>query len=216
MNDVSRRDALKLFGAIPLAGALDWSAPSVERATRFVAQLQAEDGSAAPYAPKFFTPHEWRTVSVLADMIIPKDERSGSATDAKAPEFIDFMLMDKETGEASRVSMRGGLAWLDDETRHRFGTDFLGSKDPQRRAVLDDIAYPKKAKREYQAGVAWFNRFRSSVGSAFFSSAMGWQDLQYIGNVFNPNWNGCPEAATKKLGVSYEEYDASLQRGRKA
>ena len=213
MNDVSRRDALKLLGTVPLAAAVDWSAPSMERATKMIERLKEE--SAAPYAPKFFTPHEWRTVRVLADMIIPKDERSGSATDAKAPEFMDFMLAEKDTSEQTRVAMRGGLAWLDVEHRHRYGTDFLDSSDAQRRAVLDDIAYPKKAKPEFAAGTAWFSRFRSSVGSAFFSSAMGWQDLRYMGNVFNPNWNGCPPEATRKLGVSYEEYEASLARGRK-
>ena len=216
MSDLSRRDALKLLGAVPLAGALDWSAPSLERATRMVARLHEDGPAAAPYAPKFFTPHEWRTVRVLADMIIPKDERSGSATDAKAPEFMDFMLAEKDSSESSRISMHGGLAWLDTEVRRRYGKDFLGASDVQRRAVLDDIAYPKKAKPEHAAGVSWFNRFRSNVGAAFFSSAMGWQDLRYIGNVFNPNWNGCPPAATKKLGVSYEEYDASLARSRKA
>ena len=213
MTDLSRRDALKLFGAVPLVGALDWSAPSVERATRFVTRLQQEvDG--APYAPKFFTPHEWRTVRVLSDIVIPMDERSGSATDAKAPEFVDFMLMDKETSESSRVQMRGGLAWLDNEMRSRFQKDFVSASDAQRTAVLDDIAYPKKAKPELAAGVTFFNRFRSNIGAAFFSSNMGWQDLRYIGNVFNPNWNGCPPAATQKLGVSYEEYDASLARRR--
>jgi hypothetical protein len=111
--------------------------------------------------------------------------------------------------------MRGGLAWLDVEHRHRYGTDFLDSSDAQRRAVLDDVAYPKKAKPELAAGTAWFSRFRSSVGSAFFSSAMGWQDLRYVGNVFNPSWDGCPEETTRKLGVSYAEYEASLARGRK-
>jgi hypothetical protein len=213
MSEINRRDALKVLGVAPLAGLLDWSAPSVDRATRFVARLQ-EDAAAAPYVPKFFTPHEWRTVRVLADIIIPKDERSGSATDAKAPEFIDFMLMDKETGEAQRVAMRGGLAWLDSECRERYGHDFVGAGASQRTALLDDIAYPKKAKPEMKRGAAWFDRFRASVGSAFFSSAMGWQDLRYIGNVFNPNWNGCPDAATRKLGVSYAEYEASLVRRR--
>jgi hypothetical protein len=215
MSDVSRRDALKLMGAVPVIGALDWSAPGIERATRMVARLH-EDVDAAAYTPKFFNAHEWRTVRVLSDMIIPKDERSGSATDAKAPEFIDFMLMDSESSEGARTSMRGGLAWLDLEHRRRFNTDFLGATDAQRRQVLDDIAYPKKAKPEFAPGVSWFNRFRSNVGSAFFSSAMGWQDLRYMGNVFNPNWNGCPPEATKKLGVSYEEFDASLTRSRKA
>lgn len=218
MSDLNRRDAVKALGAVPLAGILEWSGPGMERTTRIIAGLHADDaaGDAAPYAPKFFNAHEWRTVRVLADILIPKDERSGSATDAKAPEFIDFMLMDKETSEMSKVSMRGGLAWLDEEMRKRFGTDFLASTDANRHAVLDDIAYPKKVTPELKRGAQWFDRFRNNVGSAFFSSAMGWQDLQYIGNVFNPGWNGCPPEATKKLGVSYEEYDASLARRRKA
>jgi gluconate 2-dehydrogenase gamma chain len=215
MSDLSRRDALKLLGAAPLVGVIDWSAPSIERATRMVARLQ-EDPQPAAYKPKFFTPHEWRTVRVLADIIIPADERSGSATDAKAPEFVDFMLAESDTSESSRVSMRGGLAWLDNEMRRRFDKDFYHGSDEQRASVLDDIAFPKTAKPAYAPGVAWFSRFRSNVGSAFFSSAMGWKDLQYIGNVFNPGWDGCPPEATAKLGVSYEEYDASLARSRKA
>jgi hypothetical protein len=215
---MNRRDALKVFAVAPVAGALDWSGPSVERATKFVAALHAEEPTvdAAPYAPKFFNAHEWKTVLVLSDIIIPKDERSGSATDAKAPEFIDFMLMDKETSEGSRVSMRGGLAWLDAEMRKRFGTDFIDSSDANRRQVLDAIAYPKKVNPELRRGSQWFDRFRSNVGAAFFSSAMGWKDLQYMGNVFNPGWNGCPKAATDKLGVSYEEFDASLAKSRRA
>ena len=214
MTEITRRDAVKALGAIPLAGMLDWSAPSVERATKMVAELHAAD--AAPYKPKFFNAHEWRTVRALADIIIPKDEKSGSATDAKAPEFVDFMLAEKDTSEQTRVSMHGGLAWLDTEFRHRFDTDFLGATSAQRTQVLDDIAWPKKARPEMMRGVNFFTRFRSNIGSAFYSSKMGWDDLQYIGNTFNPNWNGCPKAATDKLGVSYEEYDASIESRRKA
>jgi gluconate 2-dehydrogenase gamma chain len=215
--DTDRRTVLRLLAAGPVAAGFTWTEAEAQQAHDHAQTAQAAaKKTGAPYKPKFFTPHEWATVNVLVDIIIPKDERSGSATDAKAPEFIDFMLMDKETSEGSRVGMRGGLAWLDSEHRRRFNTDFLGANDAQRRAVLDDIAYPKKAKPEFAPGVNWFNRFRSNVGSAFFSSAMGWQDLRYMGNVFNPNWNGCPPEATRKLGVSYEEYDASLARNRKA
>ena len=197
---------------------LEWKAPAVQRTAKLVAELTEGDvdANAAGYTPKFFNAHEWKTVRVLSDIIIPRDERSGSATDAKAPEFIDFMLVDKETSENSKVSMRGGLAWLDLEMIKRFGTNFLSSSDAQRTQVLDDIAYPKRATPDMRRGAQWFDRFRNNVGSAFFSSQMGWKDLQYIGNVFNPGWNGCPPEATKKLGVSYEEYDAALARGRKA
>ena len=213
MSDINRRNALKVMGVAPLAGMLDWSAPGVERAKKMVDRLADDTGTAA-YTPKFYNAHEWKTVRLLADIIIPKDERSGSATDAKAPEFMDFMLAEKDTSEDSKVQMRGGLAWMDAEMRARFGSDFISSSDTQRRALLDDIAYGKKVKPELRRGATFFNRFRASVGGAFFSSAMGWQDLKYMGNVFNPAWNGCPPEATKKLGVSYEEFDASLARGR--
>ena len=218
MTDLNRRDALRLLGMAPLAGMLEWKAPAVQRTAKLVAALHedAATADAAAYAPKFFNAHEWKTVRVLADIIIPRDERSGSATDAKAPEFIDFMLMDKETSEQSKVSMRGGLAWLDNEMRARFSKDFLSSTDAERKAVLDDIAFPKSVTPALRRGSQWFDRFRNNVGSAFFSSQMGWKDLQYIGNVFNPGWNGCPPEATKKLGVTYEEFDASLARSRKA
>lgn len=209
-----RRDALRVIGLAPVFAALGWDTAGVERGARYVAALPSAADDAA-YVPKFFTPREWRTVRLLADYVIPRDDRSGSATDARAPEFVDFMLLDETTSDAGRLAMRGGLAWLDTECRHRFGTSFAGATDAQRRLVLDDIAWPKKAAPAMSPGVAFFTRFRDAIASAFYSSAMGWKDLQYIGNTFNPNWNGCPEAATTKLGVSYAEYDAALaaQRG---
>lgn len=200
MSDVSRRDALKAFAVVSMAGALDLGAPQVERTLRGMEVL--EQGK--PYAPKFFTSHEWRTVRLLADYVIPRDARSGSATDARVPEFMDYLLADRDATEASKTSMRGGLAWIDNEARHRFGKTFVAASDAQRRAILDDIAWPAKAKPAFSHGVAFFNRFRDLTASGFFSSAMGWKDVQYIGNTFNPGWNGCPPAALEKLGVSYD------------
>src|SRR5262249_37254447 len=102
-----------------------------------------------------------------------------------------------------RVAMRGGLAWLDEECRNRFKKSFVDSSDAQRRQVLDDIAWPGKARAEMSHGVAFFSHFRDFTASGFFSSAIGWKDLQYLGNVAVPVWNGCPPEALAKLGVSY-------------
>jgi len=99
--------------------------------------------------------------------------------------------------------MRGGLAWLDFETRRRFGTNFVRATDSQRRQILDDIAWPARARPEMSQGVAFFNRFRDFVASGFFSSRMGWQDLRYVGNTFH-TWTGCPAEAMAKLGVSHD------------
>jgi gluconate 2-dehydrogenase gamma chain len=199
MSDMNRRDVLKVLGLAPLAASIGVAPGHLERVTRAVARLE-ELGAAAP---TFFNAHEWATVRVLVDYIIPRDERSGSATDAKVPEFIDFLMSDREASEPSKVAMRGGLAWLDNECQHRFAKSFVGATDAQRRQVLDDIAWPKKARPELHHGVMFFSRFRDLTASGFFSTQMGWQDVQYKGNVAVPVWNGCPPEALKKLGVSY-------------
>ena len=201
-QQITRRDALKAFALVSTANVFDFTSPQIERALRGVAALA--ESAEQQYAPKFFTRHEWQLVRMLADYVIPRDERSGSATDAKVPEYMDFLLADKDASENSKVSMRGGLAWIDNEARERFAKPFVSATDAQRRQILDDVAFPRKAKPEHSQGVAFFTRFRDFTAAGFFSSAMGWKDVQYIGNVFNPNWNGCPQPALDKLGVSYD------------
>ena len=198
-QDLSRRQAIGLAAAAVVLPALDWTDAQAQRA----AQLVRQAVPAAQAAPKFFTADEWEIVKLLVDYVIPKDERSGSATDAQVPEFMDFMLSDDETSPATQLAMRGGLAWLDTECRRRFGTGFVASPDAQRRAVLDDIAWPGRARPEMSHGVAFFNRFRDLTASGFFSSAIGYKDLDYRGNTFVAEWTGCPPEALTKLGVRY-------------
>jgi hypothetical protein len=202
--DVTRRDVVKMLGLVPLAGVLEWSGADVERAARFVATLEEEPPQ--QFTPKFFTPDEYRTVRVLVDYVIPRDARSGSATDAKVPEFMDFMYSDPEqnVSDQTRTAMKGGLGWLDAESTRRFSKTFVAASDAERRQILDDIAWPAKARAEMAPGVTFFNRFRDMTASGFFSSAIGWKDLQYIGNIAVAEWKGCPEPALRKLGVSYD------------
>src|SRR4051812_17161237 len=202
-DDMTRRDVLKLAALTPLAGVA--ASPQMERIEKFMASISAPENQQQVYVPKFFTAKEWRTVRVLADYVIPRDDKSGSATDAKAPEYMDFVLNDELTNENNRIAMRGGLAWLDNECRKRFdGKTFVLATDAQRKEVLDDIAFPRKARPEHSYGVTFFNRFRDMTAAGFYSSKMGWDDLKYMGNVFNPGWNGCGDAANAKLGVSHD------------
>jgi hypothetical protein len=197
---VSRRQAIALTAAAVALPALDWTDAQAQRA----AQLARPSVRAvAGQAPKFFTAEEWELVRLLVDYVIPKDAKSGSATDAGVPEFMDYMMSDPEASPSSRIAMRGGLAWLDAESRRRFGAGFVAATDAQRRAILDDIAWPKRARSEMSHGVAFFNRFRDLTASGFFSSALGYADLDYRGNTFVAEWTGCPPEALRKLGVSY-------------
>ena len=224
---LSRRAALKVLGTVPVAGALIGSAafaqqgtptqqsPQLPKQTHETASPPAEGTGKNPPKNqakyKFFTAAEWRTVSVLADDIIPRDGRSGSATDAGVPAFIDYHMSVPETSDDLRVAMRGGLAWLNTEARTRFKTNYAALTADQRHQILDDIAWPDKVKPGFSQGTAFFSRFRDFVGAGFFSSAMGWKDLRYEGNVFNPNWQGCPPAAMNKLGVSFALMDTRIK-----
>jgi len=154
---LGRREVLKLLGAVPLAGGFALTEAQAQTAHERVARQKAPAGA---YVPKFFSPHEWATVRVLADMVIPRDERSGSATDARVPEFMDFVIDDPlaqpSQRERNKVQMRGGLAWLDRECARRFeGRRFVEASEAERKAVLDSIAYPKEKGTQPEGSAAY-------------------------------------------------------------
>lgn len=192
MSDYSRREVLGLLGLAVMSGAFGCTADGVEKAAR------ARQGS-EPFTRKFFTDDEWSTVRTLVDMVIPRDARSGSATDAGVPEFMDVILAEFPD---SGTSMRAGLTWLDGESRRRFAKPFHQGTEAERQALLDAIAWPKRAGPELKQGVDFFKQFRNLTASGFWSSRMGVEDLKYIGNVFNPGWNGCPAPVLEQLGLA--------------
>jgi hypothetical protein len=151
MDQMGRRAVLKLVGSVPIAAGFALSEGQAQTAHQHLRTAAAAGGKTAPHQPKFFTPHEWATVRVLVDIVIPRDERSGSATDAQVPEFMDFILNDPlaeaRQRERNQTQMRGGLAWLDRECARRFGgRTFLQAGEAERKQVLDDIAYPPKSE----------------------------------------------------------------------
>jgi hypothetical protein len=208
-KDISRRDAVQLLAALPIAAFLSWPTADQEKARRFVDGALRGAAEGTPFAPKFFTPAEFRTARILADMIIPRDERSGNASDAGVPEFMDFMMIDRPNGQKW---MRPGLAWMDAQSNSRFGKPFADATESQRATILNDIAWPARANASMADGVGFFNRFRDLTASGFWSSQVGVKDLKYIGNTFAPNWNGCPPAALEKLGVTYAKFDRTKLR----
>ncbi|HEY7819653.1 MAG TPA: gluconate 2-dehydrogenase subunit 3 family protein, partial [Vicinamibacteria bacterium] len=135
-SGIDRREALELLASIPFASVFTSTGGEVAR---------AQEAVRSGFTPQFFTEEEHRTVRLLADMILPRDERSGSATDAHVPEFLDFMMTDQPERQ---VAMRGGLAWLDLECRERFGRRFVECADGERGEILDLVAWPDRAPPE--------------------------------------------------------------------
>ena len=149
---------------------------------------------------KFFTPQELKTVSVLCDIIIPADTVSGSATLAGVPVFIEFMMKDQPNNQ---VPMRGGLRWLDNQCMKLYEKTFVGCSTAQRIEMVDKIAYPEQAKKELTQGVSFFNLMRNLTVTGFYSSAIGFKDVGYLGNTPNV-WEGVPADVLQQYGLSYD------------
>ncbi len=149
----------------------------------------------------FFTKEEMATIVILADIIIPKDEVSGSATDAKVPDFIEFIVKDMPYHQ---TPMRGGLRWLQMESLKRFEKSFNEISEKQRIEIVDDIAYPNKVKPGMKQGVAFFTLMRDLTSTGFYTSEIGVKDIGYKGNVPN-QWNGVPADVLKQYNVAYTE-----------
>jgi gluconate 2-dehydrogenase gamma chain len=152
-------------------------------------------------AEQFFTKHEMATLTGLSDIIIPADDRSGSASEAKVPEFIEFIVKDIPDHQ---TPMRGGLRWLDIKSTQLFGKPFVEASKAQQIELVDMIAYPAKAAPENRAGVAFFSLMRNLTATGFFSSKTGIEDMKYKGNTPNA-WDGVPEDVLKQYGLAYDQ-----------
>lgn len=149
------------------------------------------------HAEKFFDEHEMATISILADIIIPKDEKSGGALDAKVPDFIEFIVKDIPS---HKTPMRGGIKWLDLQCLNLYQNTFKDASKTQQLVMVDAIAYPKKAKPGMEQGVSFFNRMRNLTATGFFTSEIGVKDLGYAGNVPN-QWTGVPDDVLRQYGM---------------
>src|ERR1051325_4750112 len=142
-----RRELLKVLSAVPAAAfvplksSMAASSPAAVKPDS-AAQERLTSGK-GPYQPKVLNEHEWRTISLLSDLIIPADERSGSATQAGVPAFIDDWLSFKSGDLLAQI--RGGLVWLDMECNRGFNRDFVDCTQAEQMQMLDRIAFPKRA-----------------------------------------------------------------------
>lgn len=209
---MDRRKSLKIIAGTALAGgaALAGCQPGEEKKEVAAAdpsftfdrnphELKHEKELLA--LPAFFTPHEMATITVLGDIIIPRDKVSGSASDAGVPAFIEFIVKDMPQHQ---TPMRGGLRWLDIQCLKRFDKSFVDASPQQQISLLDDIAYPSKIKPGMEQGAAFFTLMRNLTATGFYTSEIGVKDIGYLGNVPH-QWNGVPEDVLKQYGLAYTE-----------
>jgi len=190
-ESISRRDILRTL-AVSAAGSVLKVIPA--EAAEYVHQMVHKEKAAAPagaYTPKYFSASQYATLTFLCDTIIPKDEKSGGAVEAGAPEFIDLL-----TSENPEYQLRlgGGFFWLDAACTDRYGKVFMECTPEQKKEILDLIAFRKNGKKDpsLSQGVAFFSFLRNMTCDGFYTSKIGIADLQYMGNVPQREFLGCP------------------------
>jgi gluconate 2-dehydrogenase gamma chain len=192
-NDVSRRGLFHILGSVPVAAAAAGSAlaQTPESHTHLVSKDPPKTG---PYVRQTFNDQQWKTVHVLCDLIIPADEKSGSASQAGVPEFLDdwIAFRTSEDGDTRlQAEIFGGLTWLDRESLKANEKEFADASPEAQKAILDRVAWPDKTAKEDKIWAAFFSEFRNLTVSGFFSSKVGVADLPYLGNTAVVEWKGC-------------------------
>ena len=191
-SGVSRRELFQIAGSVPALAA----------ATAGVGLAQTHETHQSAYQRKVFDDHDWQTVRVLCDLIVPADERSGSASQAGVPEFIDDWLdfrREQDGNDDLAAQILGGLAWLDRESTRLFKSNFAGADAEPQQQLLDRIAWPETATPDDRRWAGFFTKFRELTLNGFYSSKMGIADLPYLGNTAVEEWKGCDPAVWAKL-----------------
>lgn len=209
---MKRRDTLKtlLIGTIGGAalGSVPACSPTEETPAESAAGLYGRTPTEMEHdeevmAEVYLNEHELTTIAVLCDIILPATPTAGSATEAKVPEFIEFIVKDLPVHQ---LPIRGGLMWLNAEANRRFGKpSFIDCLPEQELQIIEDIAYPdpEEEKPEMAYGITFFNLMRNLTLTGYYTTKMGIDDLGYTGNYANV-WDGVPEEVLANHDVSYD------------
>ncbi len=212
---MGRREILKTLMLAPLAGGVIASTGCASSATATSSTVNwnslstsysygrtevEKQRDAELFAETYFRQHELVSIAVLCDIILPSDHENGGALDAGLPDFVEFMVKDRER---YKLPIRGGIAWLDNYAIENFGADFIGINEQQRLQICDAIAYPEVEDEELQAGISFFTLMRNLTLTGYYTTELGFRDLGYRGNTPNV-WDGVPEEVLRRHGKSYE------------
>jgi hypothetical protein len=186
IGGLSRRDVLRRAALLVMSGA-----PLEVAFAQHVHEQAQQDraGAGGVYKPKLLTAHQYKTVTRLAELIVPADGGNGSAVEAGAPQFIDLLCSQNEKMAAI---YSGGLLWLDRQMARQYSANFLGARPAQQTAMLDALVAAGRDAEEGSGstdngddllpGVRFFDWVRRMTVDAYYTSPIGIKDIGYIGN----------------------------------
>jgi hypothetical protein len=157
------------------------------------------------YWPLTFTDAERREAAALCDMILPVEGDCPSASALGVQDFIDeWISAPYPMTAADRRPVIEGLAWLEAESRRRFGSGFADSSGAERLALCEEMARAPAEGSEPSAASSFLRRFRDLACGGFYTTPAGMRDLGYVGNVPLAHFDGPPAELVAKLGLAAE------------
>ncbi len=136
---VTRRTALRILGAgAGSVAVLPWLS---EEGVAAFAEIQRT--KKAP-SLKVLSAAQYATLAALTEAIIPADDRSPGAKEARVADYVDLIL--SEGDDKLRKEWLDGLAALDADAAARFGAPFVGLAAPQVEAMLTEISRNEKIR----------------------------------------------------------------------
>jgi len=154
--------------------------------------------------PMTLTRAELVTVAAMADLILPAEGAAPAPSAVGVPAFInEWVSAPYPSQQKDRALIVPGLAWIDKESQSRNGSPFASAKPDDQKAIFNDIAFKGKVKKGLEKPAEFFGRVRALTVGAFFSTADGWKDIGYIGNIASegPYKGQTPEALAHIKGV---------------
>ena len=152
--------------------------------------------------PLTLTAAQRKLAGVVADLIIPADERSPSASAVGVVEFIDeWVSAPYPRNQRDREIVLDGFKWLDAEAARRFGRVFPELGAGEQRAICDEICDESRAASASGDAARFFALYRELTAGGFYSTPVGRKDLGYIGNVPQARFDGPPPELLRKLNL---------------
>jgi hypothetical protein len=152
--------------------------------------------------PLTLTVAQRRLAGILADIIVPADDHSPSASAVGVVEFIDeWVSAPYPAHQRDRNIVLDGFAWLDAEAARRSGKGFSDLDSSLQHGICDDICDESRATTARAAAAHFFALYRDLTAGGYYSTPAGRKDLNYIGNVPLARFEGPPPALLKALGL---------------
>lgn len=187
-QDLQRREILRIMtiaaAASHFPGFTKWAFAAAHPGAAGLRDIKP-----AEYTPQFFSAQEYALVERLTELIIPSDQTPG-AREAGVAEFVDFMVAHEHQ---KQYPFRTGLTWLNAHSERLLGGPFLQLSQDQQVSILEPLAYKAKYREGEEDGREFFNSMREMTAMGFYSSEIGYKELDNPALKFYAGSPACPQ-----------------------